>query len=207
MRSYNSKEESLDFVRSFEQGWIQYKSNFRNLIPLGIASSVPVLFFYLNIAVGILMLILLQGLIFLLLAENVVAGGTLGSRKVHYTRHMIWKFFKNGLVLTLFLFPLLIIGFVMFIIPSVILLSLFIFSFFVVVSKDKFAIDACMESLRQGFGYRLHLFLLSLIFYAGMIVLYILAGYCPLCFAGLSALIIPYFFCVTFEFYEQLEKK
>lgn len=207
MKSYGSKDEILDFVRAFEQGWIQYKSNFRRLIPFGIASSVPVLFFYMNIPAGIIITILLQGFFFLLLAENVVSAGTLGERRTVYTKHLLWKYFKNGMVLTIFLLPLLLVGFVLFIIPSVILFSLFIFSFFIVVSKEKFAIDACMESLRDGFGYRLHLFLLSLIFYSAMIILYILSGFCPICFFMLNALIVPFFFCIAFEFYEQLEKK
>ena len=207
MRNYGSKEESLDFVGAFEQGWIQYKSSFRRLIPFGAASSIPVLFFYMNIPAGILITILLQGFFFLLLAENVVTAGTLGERRTVYTKHLLWKYIKNGVVLTIFLLPLLLVGFILFIIPSVILFSLFVFSFFIVVSKDKFAIDACMESLRDGFGYRLHLFLLSLIFYAAMIILYILSGFCSVCFVVLNALIIPFFFCVAFEFYEQLEKK
>ncbi len=207
MRSYGNKEESLNFVGAFEQGWIQYKSSFKRLLPFGIAASIPTFFFFFSITTGIVFTILLQGFFFLLLAENVVASGTYGTAKVIYSKHMLWKYFKNGVVLTAFLLPLLIIGFVVFIIPSVILLSLFMFSFFIVVSKDKFAIDACMESLRQGFGYRLHLFLLALVFYAGMIIVYMLTSFCPICLVALNSLVIPYFFCVTFEFYEQLEKK
>ncbi len=207
MKSYGGKEEKLDFIRAFEQGWIQYKSGFTQFVPLGIGASAPAIFFYISIPYGIIITLLLQGFFFLLLAENIVANGTLGKGKVHYTKHLLWKYFKNGFVVTLFLLPLLAIGFLLLIIPSIILFSLFMFSFFIVVTKDKFAIDACMESLRQGFGYRLHLFLLSLVFYSGILILYMISGFCPICFIALSAIVIPYYFCVIFEFYEQLEKK
>jgi hypothetical protein len=207
MRSYGNKEEKLDFARAFEQGWIQYKSGFTKFVPFSIGAFVPVFFFYFSIPWGILLTFLFQGFFFLLLSENIVSSGTLGKGKVRYTKHLLWKFFKNGLVLSIFILPLLLLGFVLFIIPSIILFSLFMFSFFIVISKDKFAIDACMESLRHGLGYRLHLFLVSLIFYSGIIILYMISGFCSICFMALNAIIFPYYFCVIFEFYEQLEKK
>ena len=81
------------------------------------------------------------------------------------------------------------------------------FTFFITARKQKFAIDAMMDSLREGNGYRLPLFLFSLIFYASAALALLLAQLLlPLGFIA-GALLTPYFFSVIYEFYDQLETK
>lgn len=205
--SYNSeKMENLDLVGAFEQGWIQYKSNFMKLIPFGFLASVPMMLFFVNITAGVLTVVLFQGFLFIILA-NAVASFSSGIRQKLFTFISFVRFFKNGLILSLFLLPLLTIGFVILVVPSVFLFSLFMFSFFFIAQKDRFAVDACMESLREGFGYRLHLFLFSLIFYSSMVTIFMISEMFPPIFVILCSLFLPYIFSVMYELYEQLEKK
>ena len=205
MEEYRKKSEKLDFVGAFDQGWVQYKANFLQLIPFGIAASIPPLFFLGSISFGVAATIIFEGFLLLLLSEKVV--NSTNGIKTRYTAYSLLNHLKNGILLALFLFPLLVIGFVILILPSVLLFSLFMFSFFMIVVKEKFAIDACMESLRLGFGYRLHLFLFSLIFYSVIMMIYIVSEGFPVLFIPLSGVVLPYFFVVMHEFFEQLEKK
>jgi len=205
MKEYNKKSEKLDFVGAFDQAWVQYKANFMQLLPFGLAASIPPLFFLGSIPFGVAATILFEGFLLLLLAEKVV--NVTNGIKSHFTAYSLLNHLKNGLLLSLFLFPLLVIGFVFLILPSVMLFSLFMFSFFIVVVKEKFAIDACMESLRLGFGYRLHFFLFALIFYSATMIIYIVTEGFPILFIPLYGVALPYFFTVIFEFFEQLEKK
>lgn len=205
MQEYKKKSEKLDFVGAFDQAWVQYRANFLKLIPYGLAVSIPPLFFLGSISFGVAATIIFEGFLVLLLCEKVV--DTTNGVKSSHTVFSILKHFKNGVLLALFLFPLLVVGFVILILPSVLLFSLFMFSFFMIVVKEKFAIDACMESLRLGFGYRLHFFLFSLIFYSVTMMIYILSEGFPVLFIPLSGVVLPYFFIVIYEFFEQLEKK
>ena len=193
------KTERLDFVGAFEQGWIQYKSNFEKLIGWGIAVAVPPLFFNLSITAGIIVLILLANSV--ICASQGIKNDTFSSPKLLLTC------FKNGFLISILLFPLLIIGAAAAGIPSVLLFSLFMFTFFITARKQKFAVDAMMDSLREGNGYRLPLFLFALIFYASAALALLIAQlFMPLGFIA-GALITPYFFSVIYEFYDQLETK
>lgn len=205
MEMQKRKNEKLDFVGAFDQGWIQYKSNFLQLIPFGLAASIPPLFFLGSISFGVAATIIFEGFFLLLLSEKVV--NTTNGIKTHYTGYSLLNHLKNGVILSLFFFPLLVFGFIFLIIPSVLIFSFFMFSFFMIVVKGKFAIDSCMESLRMGFGYRLHFFLFALIFYSVTMMIYVVSEGFPILFIPLFGTALPYFFIVIYEFFEQLEKK
>ncbi len=205
MEEHKKRTDKLDFVGAFDQGWVQYRANFLQLLPFGLAASIPPLFFLGSISFGVGATILFEGFLLLLLSEKVMNVTT--GIKTRYTVYSVFNHLKNGVLLSLFLFPLLVVGFVILILPSVLLFSLFMFSFFMIVVKEKFAIDACMESLRLGFGYRLHFFLFALIFYSVIMMIYIVSEGFPVLFIPLCGVALPYFFVVIFEFFEQLEKK
>jgi hypothetical protein len=206
MSSGGKKTERLDLVGAFEQGWIQYRANFLKIVPYGFLATVPSVFFLFSITAGVITTVLAQGILFILLANSVFCAVN-GTRNNIYSAAHFFNLFKNGVVLSIFLLPLLAVSFVLLIVPSVIVFSLFMFSFFIVAAKDKFAVDALMDSLRFGFGYRLHLFLFSLIFYSSVIISAIISNFIPLIFILINGLALPFFFAVIYELYEQLEKK
>jgi hypothetical protein len=201
------KTERLDFVGAFEQGWIQYKSNFEKLIGWGIAVAVPPLFFNLSITAGIIVTFVTEGFLLILLANSVICASQGIKNDTFSSPKLLLTCFKNGFLISILLFPLLIIGAAAAGIPSVLLFSLFMFTFFITARKQKFAVDAMMDSLREGNGYRLPLFLFALIFYASAALALLIAQlFMPLGFIA-GALITPYFFSVIYEFYDQLETK
>jgi hypothetical protein len=206
MSEINRKNERLDLVGAFEQGWIQYRSGFFKVLPYGLLSAAPSMFFSFSVSLGAVLTILFQGFFLVLLANSVQSLATGTRDDIHSVSYLV-NLFKNGLILSVFLFPLLVVSFVLFIVPSVIVFSLFMFSFFIVAKKEKFAVDALMESLRLGFGYRLHLFLFSLVFYSSIIIGVILSNVVPMLHIVINGVLVPYFFYVIFELYEQLEKK
>ena len=201
------KTERLDFVGAFEQGWIQYKSNFTKLIGLGVAIAVPPVFFHYSITAGVILTLIFEGFLMVLLANSVVCASKGIKNDVFVSPNLLLNYAKNGLLISVLLFPLLLIGFVAAIVPSIILFSVFMFTSFITALKQTFAVDAMWESLREGNGYRLPLFLFSLIFYASAAMAFLLAQlFMPLGFIA-GALITPYFFSVIYEFYDQLETK
>ena len=201
------KTESLDFVGAFEQGWIQYKSNFAKLIGWGAAISVPPAFFHYSITAGVILTMIFEGFLLVLLANSVFCASKGLKNDTFASVKLILGCFKNGFLISIFLFPLLIVGAAAAVLPSVVLFSLFMFTFFITARRQKFAVDAMMDSLRVGSGYRLPLFLFSLIFYASAALALLLAQLLlPLGFIA-GALITPYFFSVIYEFYDQLETK
>lgn len=206
MPDENRKIEHLDFAGAFEQGWIQYKSNFVKLIFFGLLAATPMSLFFLDISTGVVATLFFQGFFFIVLADFVSSYSS-GVKNNIFNLGVIVKHFKNGFILTLFLLPLMILGFVFLVIPAVFIFSLFMFSFFFVALKEKFAIDACMESLREGSGYRLHLFLFALIFFSSMVVIFMISEVFPPMFIIICGLFFPYIFSVMYEFYEQLERK
>ncbi|HNW81882.1 MAG TPA: hypothetical protein PKG52_03225 [bacterium] len=199
------KVESLDFAGAFEQGWIQYRSNFVKLFLIGIPVSIPIFLFFVNIAAGVLSTIIFQGFLFVVLAD-VISSTSKGVKIRIFETRTIWEFFKNGLVISLFILPPLVISSIL-IIPPVYIFSLFMFSFFHVVSKDKLGIEACMESFREGEGYRFYFFLFALILFSSTAVIFIISEMFPPLFILCGALVFPYMFSVMSELYEQLENK
>ncbi len=201
------KTERLDFVGAFEQGWIQYKSNFTKLIGWGAAISVPPAFFHYSITAGVILTLVFEGLLMIMLANSVVCASKGLKNDSIASPGIVLNYIKNGFLISILLFPLLLIGAVAGVIPSIALFSLFMFTFFITARKQKFAIDAMMDSLREGNGYRFPLFLFSFIFYAAAALALLLAQLLlPLGFIA-GALLTPYFFSVIYEFYDQLETK
>jgi hypothetical protein len=200
--------DSFDFAGSFEQAWVQYKVSILHLLPYSFFASLPVFLIFYFFKLGVFSLFFFQGFALLVLSEAVFDFSNESSPKIILKiKSHFWEFFKNGFVLSVFLFPLLILGFIVFVIPSIFLFSLFMFSFFQVVLKRKFAIDASMESFRLGKGFRLPLFLFSMIFYFSFIVVAFFTQSFPLFFLLFSAFLLPYFFLVIKEIFEQLEMK
>ncbi|MBO7128048.1 hypothetical protein J6W78_10980 [bacterium] len=201
------KTERLDFTGAFEQGWIQYKSNFTKLIGWGAAIAVPPVFFHFDIKAGIILTLIFEGFLMILLANSVVCTSRGLKNDTFSSAKLLLSCFKNGFLISIILFPLLVISFVAVIVPSIVLFSVFMFTFFITARKQTFAVDAMWDSLREGNGYRLPLFLFSLIFYASATLAFLLAQlFMPLGFIA-GALITPYFFSVIYEFYDQLETK
>ena len=201
------RTEMLDFVGAFEQGWIQYKSNFTKLIGWGAAIAVPPAFFHFSITAGVILTLLFEGFFMILLANAVVCASQGLKNDTFASTKLILICFRNGFLISILLFPLLVIGAAAAVIPSIVLFSVFMFTFFITARKQKFAVDAMWDSLREGNGYRLPLFLFSLIFYASAALALLLAQlFMPLGFIA-GALITPYFFSVIYEFYDQLETK
>lgn len=206
MTGESRKVETLDFAGAFEQGWIQYRANFFKLFFIGIPVSVPVYLFFVNITAGVVSTLVLQGSLLMLLAD--VISDTSGGKKVKFLNiRSAAVFFVRGFFISLFLLPFLTAGFVLLVIPGVFLFSMFMFSFFYASINDLGAVDSCMESVRDGAGYRLPFFLFSLIFFSSMAVVFMISELFPPLFIFLGALLFPYFFSVIFEFYEQLENK
>ncbi|HRZ78374.1 MAG TPA: hypothetical protein P5044_00075 [bacterium] len=200
------KVETLDFAGAFEQGWIQYRSNFFKFFIAGVPVSVPAYLFFSDIAAGIFLTLALQGFFFMLLAD--VISGTSSGRGLKFLNiKSACVFFVRGFFISLFLLPFLAAGFALLVIPGVFLFSVFMFSFFYASINGLGAVDSCLESMRCGAGYRLSLFLFSLIFFSSMAVAFMISELFPPLFIFLGALLFPYFFSVIFEFYEQLENK
>lgn len=201
------KTERLDFTSAFEQGWIQYKSNFTKLIGLGALIALPPVFFHFSITAGVILTLIFEGFLMILLANSVVCASRGLKNDIFSSPNLLWNCAKNGFLISILLFPLLLVGAILGVIPSIALFSIFMFTFFITARKQKFAVDAMMDSLREGNGYRLPLFLFSFIFYASAALAFLLAQlFMPLGFI-VGALITPYFFSVIYEFYDQLETK
>ena len=201
------KTERLDFIGAFEKGWLQYKSNFTKLIGWGAAISVPPTFFHFSITAGVILTLLFEGFLMILLANSIICASKGIKNDTFSSPKLLFGCFKNGFLISILLFPLLTIAAAALIIPSIAVFSVFMFTFFITVQNRCFAVDAMMESLRKGNGYRFPLFLFSLIFYASAALALLLAQILmPLGFIA-GALITPYFFNVIYEFYYQLETK
>lgn len=201
------KTERLDFVGAFERGWIKYKSNFAKTAAWGAAVAVPPVFFHFSITAGVVLTLLLEGLLMIMLANSVICSSKGLKNDILSSPKVLSGYAKNGFMVSIILFPLLLIGAVAAIIPSIAVFSVFMFTFFITAQDSKFAVDAMVESLRKGNGYRFPLFLFSLVFYAAaFFALFLAQVFMPLGFIA-GALITPYFFTVIYEFYDQLETK
>lgn len=201
------RSDRLDFTGAFEQGWIQYKSNFSKLIGLGALVAVPPAFFHFSITAGVILTLIFEGFLMILLANSVVCASKGLKNDAFSSPNILLNYAKNGFLISILLFPLLLAGAVLAAIPSIAFFSVFMFTFFIIARRQKFAVDAMMDSLRAGNGYRLPLFLFSFIFYASAALALLLAQiFMPLGFI-VGALITPYFFSVIYEFYDQLETK
>ena len=201
------KAERLDFIGAFERAWFQYRSNFKELLIWGFVFSLPPIVFYFDITAGVVFTILFGGFSSILLANAVMCASKGVKNDAFSSFSSVMNFLKNGFLISVLLFPLLIIGTVLLLIPSVALFSVFMFSFFSAATDQKFAVDALIDSLRMGNGSRLPLFLFAFIFYAAVAFLLLIFQIAlPLGFIA-SGCATPYFFSVIYEFYYQLETK
>ena len=201
------KTNGLDFIGAFEHAWIQYKSNFTKLAGWGAAIALPPVFFHFNITVGIITTFVLEGFLMILLANSIICSSKGLKNDTFSSPRLIFNCFENGLLLSILLFPMLVIGAVVLLVPSIAVFSVFMFSFFIIAHDRIFAVDAMAESLRKGNAYRLPLFLFSLIFYSAACFAVFLEQLVPSLGFIAGALITPYFFSVIYEFYDQLETK
>ena|GEM_PF-880458 len=204
--------DGLDLSGALDQAWIQYRANFWKVIPFGILAVLPPLGFLHSIPLGLALLFAFEGMFLMMLADTI----RLADREeqpdiVKRNFGRIWHNLKNGAIIMLFVLPLLIIGFAALILPSVLFFSLFTFAFGHAAFRDKFGIDACMESYRSGAGSRLPLFLTAFSLYL-VIALFFIVAYQFVDGAGWlaafpAAFCVPYYFMVIEELYEQLEQK
>ncbi len=212
MDERTTTRDGLDLSGALDQAWIQYRANFWKVIPFGILAVLPPLGFLHSIPLGLVLVFALEGFFLMMLVDTIrLADREENPDIVKRNFGRIWHNLKNGTIITLFVLPLLIIGFVAVVLPSVFFFSLFAFSFGHAATRDKFGIDACMESFRSGKGYRAPLFLVALSLYLILALLFIagyqLTGGMGWLSAVPAAVCLPYYFMVIEELYEQLEQK
>ncbi len=200
----------FDVSRALGQAWIQYRANIGKVLPFGLLVVIPPLGFLHSILTGLLLVILFEGWALLTLTEAVQrCNREEAPQLVSLVLDNGWRYFKNGIVLMIFLLPLLAVGFAALIIPSLMFWSFFLFSFHQVTTRNKFAIDACMESFRSGRGNRFLLFVLALFLYLAMAVFY-LGAYLIFNERGWlaavpAAFFVPYYVMIIEELFEQWE--
>lgn len=201
------KTERLDFIGSFERAWNRYKSDFLKFIAFGAVLAIPSVCFNFSITAGVLVTLVFEGFAAILLANAVAESAKGVKTKIFSSPVLLFNCFKNGFMISILLFPALVLGTVAAIIPAIAIFSVFMFSFFITATKQKFAVDSLVESLRTGNGSRLPLFLFSLIFFASLaFALVLFQIFMPLGFIA-ETLLFPYFFSVIYELYDQLEIK
>jgi hypothetical protein len=119
-------------------------------------------------------------------------------------RAHLFSLFENGFILTLTLVPLFAISLLLFVIPAVIVMSLFIFSSSVVVVNNRFAIDALMESVKIGEKHRLALAFLSFFMLSSFALLFVFTESVPILFAIAGGLLLSYEMTVVVAVYNRL---
>lgn len=212
MDEQTARHDGLSLSSALDQAWIQYRANFWKILPFGILAVLPPLGFLHSIPVGLALVFGLEGMFLMMLVDTIrLADREEDPAIVHRNFSRIWHNLKNGAIIMLFILPLLVIGFIALFLPSVFFLSLFTFAFGHAAFRNKFGIDACMESYRSGKGFRLPLFLVALFLYL-VIALFFIAAYQFVDGAGWlaalpAAIFVPYYFMVIEELYEQLEQK
>ena len=112
--------------------------------------------------------------------------------------------FESGFLLIVILFPLLAISLLLFVIPAVVIISLFIFSASLITMKDYFAIDALMASLKMGEKHRVALAFLSFIMLSSFVIVFISTESIPILFAIVSGLLLSYEMTVVVAVYNRL---
>jgi len=210
MHQENESPCRINLARAIEQAGIQYKSNIGRVLPFGIVAVLPPLGFLHSVGLGIALLFLLEGWALLALTDAVRRCNREETPSLGDILHRrTWHYLKNGVVTMIFLVPLLTVGFVALILPSIFFWSLFIFSFHHIVGRDKFAIDACMESFRSGRENRLPLFFVAAFLYLAIAALYT-AAYLLFAERGWlaavpAAFFLPYYAMIVEELFEQWE--
>ncbi|HSA32928.1 MAG TPA: hypothetical protein P5077_04290 [bacterium] len=205
------RSDRLRMAAALDQAWIQYRANFARLIPFGMLAVLPPLGFLHSVPLGLALLFGAEGTLVMMLVDAIHRADT--EERPDLLRrcaHRAWHNIKNGTIILLFVLPLLLVGFAALIVPSILFFSFFLFSFHHAAVRDKFAIDACMESYRNGRGLRGPLFLVALSFYLVLGVLFLVA-YQLSGGAGWLAVLpcaffLPYYFLVIEELFQRLEQ-
>jgi len=200
----------FNLAGALEQAWVQYRANLWRVFPFAVLTVLPPLGFLHSIATGVVLVLLFEGWAIMMLTEATrLSGREENPALVPHMFHRAGGHIKNGTVIVLFVLLLLVVGFVPLVIPSIFFYSLFIFSFCHAAVRNKFAIDACMESFRSGRGNRLPLFLVAAFLYLAMAAFYT-AAYLLFDGAGWAAAVpaaffLPYYAMVIEELFEQWE--
>ncbi len=201
------KIEILDLESALKQGVINYKASFKSLLPhILLLWGILALISYYKIA-GIAVFMLFSGMI-LLSMENEIYSQSYNFRDANTT--VIKKFtdyFLSGFIISLVVYPLMTIGYTIFVIPAVLIFTFIMFSWSISVKKKIFAFDAIIESFDIGKGLRFRLFMMSLIFFALELFIYNLFSDFPIILSLFTALSIPFILSVVDELHEQMEKK
>lgn len=198
------RSSKIDFVGAFEKGWTFYKANLKKLVLWGALLASPQLFFAMNLTAGFITTFVLEGFFMVLLANAIVHAADNTPTDILNPRVFVF-FAKNGVLLSVILFPLLTLASVILVIPAVLLFSAFMFSFFLIAEKRSSAVDSMMLSMQMTKGSRIPLFLFSAVFFFAIMLCSVSLGlFLPLGFVLFSG-ILPYLFCVIYQFYRDLE--
>ena len=196
----SSLTKHLNIVSLFEEGFISFTKSWKKSVPFGILALTPLALLMWSPLIGSITVLLLQGPLFLLAVEVV---HTDKLPRLNSRAHL-FSLFENGFILTLTVVPLFAISLLLFVIPAVIVMSLFIFSSSVVVMNNRFAIDALMESVKIGENHRLALAFLSFFMLSSFALLFVFTESVPILFAIVGGLLLSYEMTVVVAVYNRL---
>jgi len=196
----SSLTKHLNIVSLFEEGFISFTKSWKKSVPFGILALTPLALLMWSPLIGSITILLLQGPLFLIAVEVV---HTDKLPRLNSRAHL-FSLFENGFILTLTVVPLFAISLLLFVIPAVIVMSLFIFSSSVVVMNNRFAIDALMESVKIGENHRLALAFLSFFMLSSFALLFVFTESVPILFAIVGGLLLSYEMTVVVAVYNRL---
>lgn len=200
------RSSRIDFVGAFEKGWTFYKGNFKKLVIWGAFLASPLLFFAMNLTAGFITTFVLEGFFMVLLA-NAIVHAVSGTPTDILNPRVFTFFAKNGVLLSVIMLPLLTLASVILVVPAVLLFSAFMFSFFLIAEKRVSSVDSMMQSMQMTKGSRFPLFLFSAVFFFAIILCSVSLGLLPPLGFVLFSGVLPYLFCVIYQFYRDLENK
>lgn len=191
----------LNIVSLFEEGFIAFKKSWYQSGFMGFIVMLPLALLMWSPLIGSVVILTLQGPLLLLFVEMV---HTKQFPRFWRSRQKCISLFENGFLLTVILFPLLAISLLLFVIPAVVIISLFIFSASLITMKDCFAIDALMASLKMGEKHRLALVFLSFVMLLSFVIIFIFTESIPILFAIVGGLLLSYEMTVVVAVYNRL---
>ena len=113
-----SKTERLDFIGSFERAWNRYKTDLAKIAPFGAVLAIPSVCFNFSITAGVLVTLVFEGFAAILLANAVAESAKGVKTKIFSSPVLLFNCFKNGFMISILLFPALVLGTVAAIIPA-----------------------------------------------------------------------------------------
>ena len=191
----------LNIVSLFEEGFTAFKQSWYKIGPMGFVVMLPLALLMWSPLIGSVVILTLQGPLLLLFVEMV---HTKQFPRFWQSRQKFISLFESGFLLTVILFPLLAISLLLFVVPAVVIISLFIFSGSLIVMKDFFAIDALMTSVKMGEKHRLSLVFLSFIMLSSFIIIFYFTESIPILFAIVGGLLLSYEMTVVVAVYNRL---